>query len=160
MRSRSVKTVQVVNLFKTAVVKAETDCIAPALEPQKPSAEVLMEQEGKGVTVSYYMQTLTYISVLSQTYPVFQCYFATLCPWSSSLLPPREVDVAWRQQPRCVMQALTFPTNAFLHSPRDICWPWRALKQCGFPGPRCGFSSYRKIYSRIFVFQWIFFPQC
>lgn len=61
----------------------------------------------------------------------------------------REVDVAWRQQPRCVTQALTFPTNAFLRSSQDICWPWRVLKQCGFPGPLCGFSSYRKIYARI-----------
>lgn len=104
------------------------------------------------------MQTLRCISVLSQTCPVFQCYFVTLHPWSTSLLPPGEVDVVWRQQPRCVMQALTFPTNAFLRSPRDICWPWRASKQCGFPGPLCGFSSYRKIYARIFVFQcFVFF---
>lgn len=39
---------QVVNLYKTAVMKAEADSIAPALEPQKPSAEVLMEQEEMG----------------------------------------------------------------------------------------------------------------
>lgn len=77
---------QVVKQYKTAVVKAETDCIAQALEPQKTSAEVLMEQEEMGVTISYKMQPLRCISVL-QTYPVFQCFFPTLCP--SLLLPGR-----------------------------------------------------------------------
>lgn len=53
MRRRNAKPVQVVSHYKTAVVKAETDSIAPALEPQKTSAEVLMEQEEMGVTISY-----------------------------------------------------------------------------------------------------------
>lgn len=51
--------------------------------------------------------------------------------------------------PQGIMQALTFPTNSFLHGSQDICWPWRVLKQCEFPGPLCGFSSWRKIYARI-----------
>lgn len=79
MRSRSVKTVQVANLCKTAVGKAETDCIAPALESQELSTVVLMGQE-MGVTISYLMQTLRCTSVLSQTYPVFQGQFAPLVP--------------------------------------------------------------------------------
>lgn len=75
-------------------------------------------------------------------------------PWQRGRVPyplpssTREVDLVQQQQ-QCIMQALTFPTNAFLCSSQDICWPWRVLKQCRFPGPLCGSSSYRKIDARI-----------
>lgn len=58
------------------------------------------------------------------------------------------------------MQALTFPTNAFLHSSQDICQPWRVLKQYQFPGPLRDFSSQRKIYTRISaLFSSCFVPE-